>query len=64
MLARAASSLLAQASTSAPLAQDFTRAATGMLLRGYHKNVSKLRWRVPSLCAPGLPGVVDNPVPR
>ncbi|KAL4447274.1 hypothetical protein ABPG77_007307 [Micractinium sp. CCAP 211/92] len=39
MLARAASSLLAQASTSAPLAQDFTRAAAGVLLRGYHKNV-------------------------
>lgn len=59
MLARTASSLLAQASTSAPLAQDFARAATGVLLRGYHKNVSTMLEGALAL-GPGVLGAVEN----
>lgn len=39
MLARATNSLLAQASTSSALSQEFARTATAALCRGYHKNV-------------------------
>lgn len=47
---KAASSLLAQTSTSGALVQDFAKAITSAARRGYHKNVSS---RFASFCGPG-----------